>query len=386
MTKGIDLSSLGLPCLPSKNSETISALFWAREVMQKHLTNTYAVTDPSGIEELKSIKIGGVNQWLHIRGRNKNNPILLYLHGGPGSPMLGFMDAIQRPWEDFFTIVQWDQRQTGKSYYPEDDESAPLTIEKIILDTEEVIQHLLKHLNQSKLFLLGHSWGSILGMQIVKRHAEWLYAYIGVGQIVNMMKGEKILYERLLAHAREKNQASLTSQLEKLAPYPDPECPGESFAKNCVFMRRELSRLAGETFMHHSSWDDAIKNMAFEQLISPHLTLSDICNSLIGDDVALIRAPYLFTEEFLAMDLPKEIGCDLEVPIFFFSGSHDWHTPITLSDQWFHEIQAPYKELIHFEESAHVIVNEEPGKILMALINKVLPFADNGIELAANDA
>ena len=112
----IDLSTaLGIPPLPSHSPDTIAALLWAREVLQKHLTTTYAVKDPKGIEELKPVKIGGVDQWLHIRGRNRNNPVLLYLHGGPGAPNIGFFDAIQRPWEDYFTVVQWDQRQTGKS-------------------------------------------------------------------------------------------------------------------------------------------------------------------------------------------------------------------------------------------------------------------------------
>jgi len=122
MTKPIDLSTaLGVPSLPSYSSDSIGALLWAREVLQHHLTNTYAVKDPSGIEELKPIPIGGVDQWLHIRGRHRNNPVLLCLHGGPGFPNIGWMDAVQRPWEDYFTVVQWDQRQTGKSYYPAND-------------------------------------------------------------------------------------------------------------------------------------------------------------------------------------------------------------------------------------------------------------------------
>ena len=131
MTKKIDLSALGLPPLPSQSSEAIGTLLWAREVLQQHLTITYAVKDPKGVEELKSIKIGGVDQWVHIRGRNRNNPILLFLHGGPGFSMIGLMDAIQRPWEDYFTVVQWDQRQTGKSYYSANDETNPLTVERL---------------------------------------------------------------------------------------------------------------------------------------------------------------------------------------------------------------------------------------------------------------
>ena len=106
--------------------------------------------------------------------------------------------------------------------------------------------------------------------------------------------------------------------------------------------------------MHHLFWDDANKMFNFERTISPHLTLTDISNSILGDEVAVSRVPYIFTKEFTAIDLPNDVGSSFEVPIFFFSGRHDWHTPVSLSDQWFSEINAPYKELIHFEESCHL--------------------------------
>lgn len=375
MTKNIDFSALGIPPLPSHSSDSIAALLWAREVLQQHLTTTYGVKDPKGIEELKPINIGGIDQWMHIRGRNRNNPVLLYLHGGPGYPTIGLMDAIQRPWEDYFTVVNWDQRQTGKSYYPSDDDNAPLTIHQFIKDTEEVIQYLRDYLEKDKLFILGSSWGTVLGMYMVKRHPEWLHAYIGSGQVVNMMENESTMHERLLSHAKEQKKDEVITKLEAIAPYPDPDSPEKSYLDNAVYIRRELSCLAGEAGMHHLFWDDANKMFNLERTISPHLTLTDISNLILGDEVAVSRVPYIFTKEFTAIDLPNDVGSSFEVPIFFFSGRHDWHTPVSLSDQWFSEINAPYKELIHFEESSHCIVNEEPGKVLTALVNKVLPFS-----------
>ena len=377
MTNQLDISvGLGLPALPSQSPDTIAALLWAREVLQKHLSTTYAVQDPKGVEELMPVKIGGVDQWLHIRGRNRKNPILLFIHGGPGTPMLGIMDAIQRPWEDYFTVVQWDQRQTGKSYYPADDERNPLHVEQFLEDTEEVIKHLCYHLDQERLFILGHSWGSVLGMHMVRRHPDLLHAYIGVGQVVTMMNGERLLYERLLSHAREQKDEQFVARLKAIAPYPNPETPEKSFAENCAFVRKELSRLAGETLMHHLCWDDAVKMLSLDRAISPHITLTDLSNTIIGDDAALLRPPYTsLTKDFLDIDLPKDIGSSFKVPIFFFSGAHDFQTPVTLSDQWFSKIKAPHKELLHFEESSHMVFSEEPGKFLTALVNRVLPLA-----------
>lgn len=127
--------------------------------------------------------------------------------------------------------------------------------------------------------------------------------------------------------------------------------------------------------MHHIPFDDVIKIFSLEKAISPHLSLTDLTNSILGDEVAVFRPPYTFTKDWIVYDLPKDVGSNFEVPIFFFTGCHDWQTPVSLSDQWFKEITAPYKELIHFEESSHFVTNEEPGKVLVALVNKVLPFS-----------
>ena len=384
MSKNIDIpASLGLPPLPSSSPDTIAALLWAREVLQKHLTTTYAVRDPKGIEELKMVKIGGVDQWLHIRGRNRNNPVLLWLHGGPGSAVIGNGgDAVLRPWEDYFTVVLWDQRQTGKIYYPEKDEIEPLTVKQFIEDTEELIQYLRNYLDKDKLFILGASWGTLLGIHMVKRHPNWLYAYIGVGQVVNTMDTERALYERLLGHAKEQNENVLIAKLESIIPKLDLEYPEreKSITENSSFIRRELSRLAGETLMRNLFFDDALNMWNFNQLISPHLTLTDISNSIIGDKPALFRPPYTFTRDFYNIDLINDVGSSFEVPVFFFTGSHDWQTSVSLSDQWFSQINAPYKELIHFDESSHFVVNEEPGKFLITLVNKVLPFSQSEID------
>lgn len=385
MKKAIDLSSaLGLPPLPSHSPDAIGALLWAREALQQHLTTTYAAKGPKGIEELKPVKIGGIDQWLHIRGRNRNNPVLLYLHGGPGGgPWIGVMDAIQRPWEDYFTVVHWDQRGTGKSYYPANDKTDP-TVERLIEDAEEVTRYLRRYLNQDKLFVLGHSWGTALGMHLVKNHPDWYHAYIGVSQVVNMMDNERVLYERLLSHAKEQKKDQLVIKLEAIAPYPNPDNPVKSLEESSAMLRRELCRLAGEAITHHIPFEDIVKMANFDLATSPHRTLIDISRSLLEGDV-IFRPPYRLAKEFMAIDLPNDLGCSFEVPIFFFTGAHDWHTPRLLSDKWFSQINAPYKELIHFEESSHVIVHEEPGKVLTALVNKVLPFAQNVPNREATD-
>lgn len=380
MINPIDIpAALGLPPLPSSSPDTIAALMWTREVLQEHQKNLYSVNDPKGIDELKAINIGGVDQWLQIRGRNRNNPVLLWLHGGPGAAVIGSgFDALQRPWEDYFTIVHWDQRQTGKSYYPADDENQPLTAQQFIEDTEEVMQYIREYLEKDKLFIVGASWGTHLGMHMVKRHPQWIHAYVGVGQKVHSVEGERLLYERLLGHAKEQNEHELIKILEGLTKVWEVSSPEreKAYTDNCMLVRKELSRLAGETATRYMSHDDLMRTIALNRTISPYLTLTDISHSLFGGASAIMRPDSTFAKSLLEGDLRKELGDDFEVPIFFFTGRHDWQTPISLSDDWFDKISAPHKELIHFEESSHTVINEEPGKFLVSLVNKVLPFAE----------
>ena len=129
--------------------------------------------------------------------------------------------------------------------------------------------------------------------------------------------------------------------------------------------------------MHNLLLDETIKILKLEQLISPHLTLMDIFNASFGDDIALFRYPNGLITDFVNVDLPEQVGSSFDVPIFFFTGVHDWHTPKVLSDKWFEKISAPHKEMIEFKGSCHYMVNEEPGKILVALVNKVLPFSQS---------
>ena len=318
-----------------------------------------------------------MDQWLHIRGRNRDNPVLLYIHDGPGGPVIGHgLDPVLRLWEDYFTVVLWDQRQIGKSYYPANDENEPFSVHQHIEDTAEIVDYLRAHLEKDKVVLMGAGWGGVLGMHIVKNHPEWVHAYVGVGQLVNPLESERVLYQRLLGHAKEQNNIDLIAILEAAIPLLDAEYPQreKSYAENYPVVRQGLSLLAGESYMHHFPIDSMGKMISLDRAISPHWCFSDITNAIMGDIPALFRAPYKFTQDFLGVDLPKDIGSSFDVPIFFFTGIHDWQSPASLSGQWLNDIDAPHKEIVHFEESSHIVINEEPGRFMTQLVNKVLPF------------
>ena len=129
------------------------------------------VPNRAGIEALEQIDVGGTKQWISIRGLNKANPVLLVLHGGPGSPLTAASWAFQKPWEDFFTVVEWDQRGAGKNFLATDTAAVGGTLsnERLARDADEVVAYLRKRLHKDKIVVLGYSWGTILGTRLAKR-------------------------------------------------------------------------------------------------------------------------------------------------------------------------------------------------------------------------
>lgn len=182
------------------------------------------LTPPGAIYEHKAIKIGGIDQWITIRGNKPENPILLFIHGGPGSPMMPESWTFQRPWEDYFTVVQWDQRGAGKTFSAAHRKvDKTLTIDRMQADAEELIDWLRHTYGKDKIFVMGHSWGSVLGLRIAQHRPEALFAYIGVGQVINLQRNEAVSYELTLARAEAVGNAEAVRQLKAMAPYPNPD-------------------------------------------------------------------------------------------------------------------------------------------------------------------
>ena len=344
-----------------------------RAYIQKNLF-VYQLEASDSIDELRKVCIGGVDQYLHIRGSSKENPLLLFLHGGPGAPNIGWFDAIQRPWERHFTVVQWDQRQTGKSYASMKKIGHTMTHQQLIADTEEVIQHLLEVFKQKKLFLMGTSYGTYLGMHIVKHHPEWLYAYVGVGQVVNMMEHAREEHALLLQYAVENKEEAMAKKLDSMLPFPDPDNRSQSFFSNIYYLLDRQSKLGK---CYPVGIQEMIRFINLSQTLSPLYSCRDIWNKYFGDRPAITHGGYSFAEKFMDYDLPTDVGCEFDIPVFFFTGIDDWHVSSQITDRWFQELKAPFKEQIWFMHSAHVPYITQPTEFAMALITKVLPFFKN---------
>jgi proline iminopeptidase len=318
---------------------------------------------PEGIDELKAVDIGGVKQWISVRGADRNNPILLYIHGGPGSPIMPESWTFQRPWEDYFTVVQWDQRGAGKSFAAAGMKPDPaISIDRMQADAEELIQYLRKTYGKDRIFLVGHSWGSILGVRVAQHRPEWLYAYIGIGQVVNGRLNEEVGYRETLAEAERVGNADAVKALKALAPYPDPG-----------------GGLSIEKVVTERKWDVALGGMAYgrsdvayedgARALSPQYDDADRAAYEPGEGVSTMALlPELARVDFRGV---TKFAC----PIFIFAGAHDRTTPESLTAAWFDTLSAPKKRLFKIDHAAHMVVTEAPGEVLVDLATEVRPLA-----------
>jgi proline iminopeptidase len=189
------------------------------------IANARRIMTPTGVERLESVRIGGIDQWVSIRGADRRNPVLLLIHGGPGYVSIPMSWWFSRGWEEYFTVVQWDQRAAGKTHLLTDPATiaATLTRERMIADTEEMAAWVRKELGKDKIFVLGHSWGSFLGLQLAEHHPEWLYAYIGVCQLIDGPESERRGWRFAMDAARRAGSAEAVRELEAIAPMAPPD-------------------------------------------------------------------------------------------------------------------------------------------------------------------
>jgi proline iminopeptidase len=329
------------------------------------IADTRKIVTPNGIERLEKVRIGGIDQWVSIRGRDKRNPVLLFIHGGPGYVSMPMSWWFSRDWEEYFTIVQWDQRGSGKTYLLNDPAKiAPtLTLDRMVEDAEEMADWTRRELGKKKIFALGHSWGSYLGLQLAKRHPEWFYAYIGVAQLTDGPESERRGWTFTIDAARRAGNAEAVHQLEAIAPYFPLDHP--SSLKD-IFTQRKWLDLYGGVMAH---WDGNSAESGLAAL-SPDYTDEEISHIWEGND---------FTEKYLLAQVLSLNLTDirkLDCPLIIFAGRHDVNLNSEVAAEWFTKVNAPSKQFVWFENSAHLPMTEEPGKFLIALVRYARPIAE----------
>jgi len=322
------------------------------------------IVSPHGIETMTQIPIDGTQQWISVRGHDSRNPILLFLHGGPASPDMPLSWTFQTPWEDYFTVVQWDQRGAGKTYAANDPEkvAAGMTIEQMTADATEVVEYLRRTYHKQKIFLLGHSWGSALGVRVAQEHPEWFYAYVGVGQVANTRESEAVGYRFAVEQARAHDNQEALRELAALAPYP---APGKPLDLQTISKQRKWLEYYGGLSWGHTSFDYDAET----EKLAPEYSDADL---KAIDDGSLFSMRYLLGP-FTDVDFGKITHFDL--PVLFFLGRHDYSVSHEVAARWFATLHAPSKKLVWFEDSAHMVMQEQPGRFLKHLVDDARPYA-----------
>lgn len=306
------------------------------------------------IAETAYLRIGGIDQWLMIRGESVANPVLVLLHGGPGSPETSLFRYFNSSLEKSFTLVYWEQRGAGRSY-SRDLQDKDMTIERFVADLDELVDAITQKLSKKRVVILGHSWGSALGTLYAARHPEKVCAYVGTGQIGDLQASELSSYAFVLEEAKRRNNRRALKQLDAIGKPPYT-------SKSVGVQRRWLMRFVG--LMRGKSFWQVFRVLRS----SPESSLVLLPNMIRG---VLFSLRTLWPQ---VSRLNLEIAApELKMPVFFFIGRHDHQVAAETSAAYFAKLIAPAKELVWFEESAHMPPFEEADKFNAKLVELVAP-------------
>jgi len=333
----------------------VVALLVLRVHRQNIIAKAIAIHTVNSVDEARYVKIGGIDQWIQIRGRDRENPAILCLHGGPGGSWLG-NTTVFLPWEKEFTVVQWDQRGTGKTLKATGRSVAKtMSVDRMAQDGIEVSEFLRNHLHKDKIILLGFSWGSLLGIHMVKQKPDLFYAYVGTGQVTNMPKAQQLSYAYVLDKARAANDSWTLGKLKSIGPPPF-----DNMQKITAFF---------QVLRNYECESD--RNVPAGALTAPNYTLRDIYNLFRG----FAQVPtFKVYNEMLSADLAM-LGLDFRIPIFIIQGADDERTQAILAKSYFEKITAPHKEFVLIEGGGHFVALSMADRFLDELVTRVRPMA-----------
>jgi pimeloyl-ACP methyl ester carboxylesterase len=321
---------------------------------------------PDGLAVLETVPVNGTRQWVLIRSENVANPVVLFVHGGPGTSQLTLMRRNTGPLERDFTVVNWDQRRAAKSFAAGRDASR-MTMDQFVDDVIDLSSSLATRFRQDRIILVGHSWGSAIGMLAVARRPDLFSAYVGIGQVSNMAEGERISYDWTMAQARAAGDAASVKTLTEIAP---PPYVGRNWRARYMTERRILGKYGGE---FHGSTIGAFGVVLRNLVFSREYTLVDRINFFRG----IFQSVDALYPELARTDLFVQVP-EVSIPVYFCLGRHDYEVPSVLAARYFEALKAPRKTLVWFERSAHMPNTEERDRFNEFL--RGLKASDSGLQ------
>lgn len=298
------------------------------------------------IDENGYVRIGGIDQWLTIKGDSCKNPVVLFIHGGPGNPLSPYADSLYGTWRPEFTLVQWDQRSSGKTFEA-NQEPGELTIEKLnrtkldmdtmVKDGLEVTDFLLEALDKDKVIITGGSWGSVLAVKMIDRKPEKYHFYVGLSQLVNYKHNVLTSYNSVLEKAKEIKDSETIGLLVEMGP-PPWESP-RNFGK----LRRVVRNYEALACDPGPEWKPA-QGYADQAAMDAYYS---------GEEFSFVKFTGLKGDGMAAdIDLDEE-SLRFEIPIYLIQGKEDLLTIPSVTVDYFNKIEAPSKKLVTVERAGH---------------------------------
>jgi pimeloyl-ACP methyl ester carboxylesterase len=326
--------------------------YWQHEAAEALLIST-----ANGIDERRFIQINGIEHWITIRGLDRNHPIIVFVHGGPAE-IVSFMPSSTQAWESEFTVVHWDQRGAGHTYGRNAQPPIDLTLARMTDDGVEVVRWLTGYLGQPKVILVGHSWGSILGLHMVLARPDLFAAYVGTGQFVSWASQVEEQYAYSLDRARSDRDSRVLSALTELGAPPSSDM--EAYQAFRALTRHHLAQ---------ADLDFASRQLT-DLLLAPRVSLVGILHALRGARASVTAlAPTLLSADI------RNLGNEVPVPFIVVQGDSDRITPTSLTVDYFNGIEAPGKVLVLIEDAGHYAFVTHAEQFLEALVSSALPLA-----------
>jgi pimeloyl-ACP methyl ester carboxylesterase len=356
--RGIKISLLGL--LGLLVILIVCALSY-RAIRQHENSATLAIDTPNGIDESMFVSIGGINQWITIRGQNRDNPVVLFLHGGPGTPtnLLDFPFA--KAWTPTFTLVQWDQRGAGKTFSSGGTSATDMTVDRMTQDGIELAQFLHGHLHKDKIIIVGHSWGAILGVHMAKARPDLFYAYVGTGQVADVQENEAKIYSRVLDKAHTLGDAKAIAELQASGPPPYH-----------VMKALTTQRIWAQAYEHADTYEAAGQASS---LYAPGYSIGDLYHTI--QSIRFTLDTYLgptMSGPLMKVNL-NSLGPGFSLPMFVFEGPDDYMTSPGLAKAYVDTINAPQKEFVMLPAGGHFAVFTYPEAFVKEMDSRVRPLA-----------
>lgn len=318
-----------------------SELFY---ISENKCTSSYGAS--GAIDESGYVDIGGNKQWIAIRGENCSNPVVLFVHGGPGNPMSLFSESLYKEWEGKFTIVHWDQRGSGKTYEAnqiageitsEILNASPLTLSLIVNDGLSVVDFIRKKLNKKNIIITGSSWGSVVAVKMISEKPSLFQFYVGLSQLVNYNENVLNGYENILKTTKNNEDRSAAEVLETIGspPWRDPR----SFGKMRKILRNHEATLS----------DDPIVLSAGEEYKSDKYNLAYSS----GEDFSFIKFVGLAGDGMAQSIELDKTNFKFKIPIYIIQGEEDLLTSKAITERYFKSIKAPFKKMILVPRCGH---------------------------------